>query len=147
MDFDIAVKMMIYELTAERAEIPNSTEVSNELGVQPAEVEDVFERLCASRLLVLEPGDRSKIRMAPPFSGIETPFRVEANGKSYYANCVWDAFGIAAAFNLDAIIHASDGFTDEPLILEVRDSKPIKSDYIAHFAIPAAQWWENIIYT
>ena len=85
--------------------------------------------------------------MAPPFSGIETSFRVEAGNKSYYANCVWDAFGIAAALQENAIIHSTDGFTREPLTLEVKDHQPIASNYLAHFAVPAAQWWEDIIYT
>ena len=67
MDFDIAVKMAIYKLTAKRGKIPNSTEVSNDLGVSNEDVKDAFERLYALRLLVLEPDDRSKIRMAPPF--------------------------------------------------------------------------------
>lgn len=147
MDFDITVKMTIYKLTAKRGNIPNSTEVSNELGVSNEEVIDALERLYALRLLVLEPDDRSKIRMAPPFSGIETPFRVEVEGKPYYANCVWDAFGIAAALNKDAIIFSADGFTEDPLLLEVKDNKPKKSRYVAHFSVPAAHWWDDIIYT
>jgi hypothetical protein len=147
MDFDITVKMAIYKLTAKRGKIPNSTEVSNELGVSNEDVKDAFERLYALRLLVLEPDDRSKIRMAPPFSGIETSFRVEVDGKSYYANCVWDAFGVAAALQRDGIIYTSDGFTNEPLILEINDNKPTNSEYIAHFAVPAAHWWDDIIYT
>jgi len=119
MDFDIAVKMAIYKLTAKRGKIPNSTEVSNDLGVSNEDVKDAFERLYALRLLVLEPDDRSKIRMAPPFSGIETPFRVEVDRKSYFANCVWDAFGVAAALQRDRIIYTSDGFINDPLILEI----------------------------
>jgi hypothetical protein len=147
MNIDITVKMAIYNLTAKRAKIPNSREVSNELGVLNEEVIDAFECLYALRLLVLEPDDRSKIRMAPPFSGIESPFRVEVEGISYYANCVWDAFGIAAALNKDAIIFSADGFTEDPLLLEVKDNKLKKSRYVAHFLVPAAHWWDDIIYT
>jgi hypothetical protein len=29
--------------------------------------------------------------MAPPFSGVLTPHRVEVRGQSYRANCAWDA--------------------------------------------------------
>ena len=35
-----------------------------------------FDRLHRRRLLVPEPGTPSQIRMAPPFSGVETSFRV-----------------------------------------------------------------------
>jgi len=35
--------------------------------------------------------------MAPPFSGVETAFPAEVQGRRYYANCVWDALGVPAA--------------------------------------------------
>ena len=45
----------------------------------------------------------------PNSSEISLRIDVEANGKQYYANCVWDAYGIAAALHCDAISRASDG--------------------------------------
>ena len=85
--------------------------------------------------------------MAPPFSGVPTKFPVEANGKQYYANCVWDAYGIAAALHCDAISRASDGHTGEPLTLEVKNGRPILKPYVAHFAVPAAHWWDDLVFT
>ena len=85
--------------------------------------------------------------MAPPFSGIATAFPVEANGKDYFANCVWDAYGIAAALHCDIVSRASDGHTGEPLTLEVKNGQPILKPYVAHFAVPAAHWWDNLIFT
>jgi hypothetical protein len=32
--------------------------------------------------------------MLNPFSAVETPHRVEAGGRSWFANCAWDALGI-----------------------------------------------------
>ena len=85
--------------------------------------------------------------MAPPFSGVPTAFPVEANGKQYYANCVWDAYGIAAALHCDAISRASDGYTGEPLALEVKAGAPVLKPYVAHFMVPAAHWWDDLIFT
>ena len=85
--------------------------------------------------------------MAPPFSGIATSFPVEANDKRYHANCVWDAYGIAAALHADAIIPASDGHTGEPLTLEVKNGQPVLHPYVAHFAVAAAHWWDDIVFT
>ncbi len=147
MEFDTEVKLKIYEMTAQNAKIPVAAEVASELGVPREHVEDAFEQLYTKRLIVPEPGDRSRIRMAPPFSGIETTFLVEVGTKSYYANCVWDAFGIPAALHKDGIIHAVDGLTGERLQLEIKGGKPTPSDYVAHFAVPAAHWWDDIVYT
>jgi hypothetical protein len=147
MDFETKVKLTIYKMIAQDAAIPNSASVATNLNAPEDEIRAVFQELAAKRLLVLEPGKPTKIRMAPPFSGIETSFRVEVNKKSYYANCVWDAFGIAAALQQDGIIYSLDGFTREPLLLEVKDNQPINSSYLAHFAVPAAHWWDDIIHT
>ena len=147
MDFDTAVKLNIYETIAQTTQPPSSAEVAQALSISRKEVEAAFDRLHKKRLLVPEPGDLSRIRMAPPFSGIETPFRVRVQGKVYYANCAWDALGIPAALHEDGEIEASDGQTGEPLTLTVKDGKPRPQACAIHFAVPAARWWENIIYT
>ena len=146
-DPDTTVKMTIYRSIAETGSVPDAAQVAAASGLPQAEVLSSFARLHARRLLVPEPGDPSRIRMAPPFSGIPTAFPVDAMGKRYYANCVWDAYGIPAALHADAVIPAADAFTGEPLTLEVRDGKPILLPYVAHFAVPAARWWEDIVFT
>ena len=132
---------------AESGVAPTSAEVAAVTDVEEVDVRAAFTHLHANRLLVPEPGDPSRIRMAPPFSGVVTAFPVHAQGKRYYANCVWDAFGVAAALHTDAVIPASDGFTGEPLMLEVKDAQPVAQPYVAHFAVPAAHWWDDIIHT
>ena len=147
MDFDTAVKMNIYKTIARTTQAPTSADVAKALSTSPEEVEAALERLHKKRLLVPEPGDPSRIRMAPPFSGVETSFRVKVQEKIYYANCVWDALGIAAALHADAIIEASDGQSGEPMVLEVRNGQPVPQSSVIHFALPAAHWWDDILYT
>ena len=144
---DTRIKLALYGLIAETGEVPDSHTVAVQFGVGEPEIRTAFERLRAQRLLVLEPGDPSRIRMAPPFSGIPTGFVVHARGQSYYANCVWDAYGIAAALRSDAEIEAFDGHTGEAMALAVRDGQAVETPGIAHFAVPAARWWEDIVFT
>jgi hypothetical protein len=147
MDFDTSVKLKLYAIIAETASMPIAADIAAALKVPVERVVAAFQRLHQKRLLVPEPGDPTRIRMAPPFSGIETPFLVKTGGKAYYANCVWDALGIPAALHQDALIDASDGHTGEPMVLEVREGNPAPQDCAIHFAVPAARWWEDIIYT
>ncbi len=146
-DVDTRVKLALYQITAKTGAIPNASEVARNSDMDEVEVIEAFARLHTKRLLLPEPGDPSRIRMAPPFSGIATNFPVEANGKRYFANCVWDAYGIAAALHADAVSHASDGHTGEPLVLEVRNGRPVLKQYVAHFAVPAAHWWDDLVFT
>jgi hypothetical protein len=141
------MKLAIYEMTAETGRVPNSSEISRKIDIDETEVLAAFAHLHSQRLLVPEPGDPSRIRMAPPFSGVPTSFPVEANGKRYYANCVWDAYGVAAALHVDAVIRGSDGHTGQALILEVKNNQPVLKPFVAHFAVPAAHWWDDIVFT
>ena len=147
MDLDTAVKLKIYETIALTTHAPTAKDVAAALQLPLADAEAAFESLHNRRLLVPEPGDPSRIRMAPPFSGTETPFRVRVQGKLYFANCAWDAFGIPAALHQDAFIEAADGFSDEPIRLEIKDGQPVSQPCVIHFAVPAAKWWEDIIFT
>ncbi len=147
IDFDTSVKLAIYRTIAETAAVPSAAETARQTGATPSDVVAAFARLHAKRLLVPEPDDPSRIRMAPPFSGVETPFPVQVHGRRYYANCIWDALGVAAALHADAVIPASDAFTGEPLTLEVKNDRPVPCMCVIHFAVPAARWWEDIIYT
>lgn len=147
MEFETTVKLNIYETIAGTTHIPNTLEVAQALDAPLEEVQAAFEGLHKKRLLVPEPGDPSRIRMAPPFSGIETPFRVTVGEKNYYGNCAWDALGIAAALHADASVHTADAHSGEPIALEVRKGQPVPQPCVIHFAVPAARWWEDILYT
>lgn len=146
MELEAAVKLHIYETIARTTRAPTAVEVGAATGSPVADVEEALENLFRKRLLVLEPGT-SRIRMAPPFSAVETPFRVVVNGKSYFANCVWDALGVAAALHRDADVEARCGDCGETMSLQVRGGEPIARDCVIHFAVPAAHWWDDIIYT
>ena len=146
-DFDATLKLQIYEITVRDSKIPTSHEIALAMGAGVREVEAGLARLHAKRLIVPEPGESSRIRMAPPFSGVKTPFMVRVGKKSYYANCVWDALGVSAALHCDAIVDASDAHTGEQITLEVKEQKPLPHSAVSHFAVPAALWWQDIIYT
>lgn len=147
MDLDTTVKLNIYATLAQTTQPPTTFEVAKALQVPLADVTAAFERLHQKRLLVPEPGDPSRIRMAPPFSGTPTPFRVWVGDKAYYANCAWDALGILAALHQDGVVEAADAHTQEAMRLEVHGGQPLPEPCVIHFAVPAARWWEDIIYT
>jgi alkylmercury lyase-like protein len=147
MDFDTSVKLKIYEMVARTGRMPASVDIALLIGSSIADVEQAFQQLYEKRLLVLEPGTLSRIRMAPPFSGIETQHHVKIEAKLYFANCAWDAFGIAAALKQDADIESTCADCGETLTFQIREEKPLPQEGVVHFAVPAAQWWRDIIYT
>ena len=146
MPTDPELRQHVYALTVERGRPPLSSEVAAALGIPPEEALAAFGRLRALRLLYLA-RDSGEIVMAPPFSAAPTPFLVKTGRGSYFANCVWDSYGIAAALDADATIEASCGCCAEPMELGIEAGRPLPVRGTAHFAVPAAHWWDDLPYT
>ena len=152
MDVLTSVKLAIYDHFLETTDAPALDDVAQKLGLAVDDVQNAFDELHTRRLLVPEPGDRSRIRMAPPFSAIPTSFKVHVNGqrfdnRRYDANCVWDGLGILAALHSDGMVRARDAHSREAMTLVIRHGEPKPTPCVIHFAVPAAHWWDDIIYT
>ena len=89
----------------------------------------------------------AEIRMANPFSAVPTAYRVRAAGRWWYANCAWDAFGVSAALHTDGRIESSCPDCGEPIAVGVVGEKPDRADLLYHCLLPAARWWDDIIFT
>ena len=146
MEFDIQVKLAVYRHFAEMGRRPSPGEVADRVGSNVESVIDAYQRLRAQRLLVLE-ADDSSIRMASPFSGVPTQHVVEAGGIQYFANCAWDALGVPAALHKPGTVHSRCEQSGEPLHLDVGLQGPRPSSWLFHCLVPAAKWWEDIVFT
>ncbi len=149
---DSAVRRFVYERMMESASAPSMAAVAAALAVPANLVRDAFRRLAAGHILVLQK-DTGEVLMANPFSAVPTPFLAEADGRTYFGNCIWDVLGIPALLKRDATIRASCGDCGTAMTLRVRGGALERGEGvpagggIAHFALPAARWWDNIVYT
>jgi hypothetical protein len=85
--------------------------------------------------------------MLNPFSAVPTAYRVEARGRWWYGNCAWDAFGIPAALGADATIETSCPDCGDPLRVEVAGAATDRPELVFHCLVPAARWWDDIVFT
>ena len=146
MDFDTAVKQRVYQHFASTGSAPTAYQLADQLSCSSHDIRDAFVRLQRSRVLLLE-RNRETLRMAPPFSAIPTPHRVAIGQQQYFANCAWDALGIAAALHREAVVHSSCGQSGAPLRLEIGLDGAEPSDWLFHCQVPAARWWEDLVFT
>ena len=144
-DFDNAVRRHVYDRVMQVGLPPTITETSAALARSPDDVGDSFRRLADGHILVLQK-QSGEILMANPFSAVPTPFLVKAGGRAYYGNCIWDAMGIPAMLRQDAVIEASCGCCSTAMNLTVTNGSIGEAHGIAHFAIPAAHWWDDIVF-
>ena len=145
-ELDRAVRMHIYYHFAAQGRPPTTRETAQALNEPDAAIQAAYQRLADAHLMVLESGSL-EVRMANPLSAVPTPFRVETLGRSWYGNCVWDALGVIAMFGGDGRVIAECGDCGEPLELVVQKGALVHGEGLIHFSLPAAKWWDDIIYT
>jgi hypothetical protein len=146
MEFDTNVRLAVYRHFASTGQAPSLVTVAAQIACSEDDVRAAFARLRARRVLLLEP-DGETIRMAPPFSGVPTPHTVGVGRQTYFANCAWDALGIPAALHQTAMVHSSCGHSSAPLRLSVSLDGPEPSPWVFHCQVPAARWWEDLVFT
>ena len=142
---DIDLRNATYRRFVELGRAPSAAEVAAETGAPEDAVRAGWRRLHDAHALVLD--GAGEIAMANPFAARPTPFRVEAAGRSWFANCAWDAFGISAALGVDSTIHTECADCAAPLDIAVRGGRPDDTDLVFHVLVPAASWWDDIGYT
>lgn len=146
-ELDLRIRNYIYGSFVRDGRAQTPSETAAALGLEPDEAQQAYRRLHDAHALVLKPG-WTEIRMLNPFSAVETTHRVEAGGRSWFANCAWDALGIPAALHADGRIESACPDCGEPLELEVRDGELVRSaDLLVHFVVPARRWWDDIGFT
>lgn len=164
----------VYNHFADTAYPPSVGGTARHLNISTEEASGLYRELHNRHALFLEPGTLT-IRMANPFSGIPTDFKVFANGKTYFANCAWDMLGIPAALQSDAIIEAVCTESNDRVQLEVRagqiqaragacpdgssvvhrvEGSPggdgqsnLADDLKIHYLVPFARWYDDLVFT
>jgi hypothetical protein len=143
--YDRKVRLHVYDHFIKSGRAPTLAEAAEALTSAASEVQAAYQRLADGKALVLQ--GNGDILMAEPFSAVPTPFVVESGKRSWWANCIWDALGVPAMLKEDARILTSCGCCGDVMTLEVKEKKLLDSSGVAHFAIPARDWWKNVVFT
>ena len=138
---DLALRRRTYAFLVEHGRGPTPAELG-----EPEEILAGWRRLHDEHALVLNPAT-DELRMLNPFSAVPTAYRVQAGGRWWYGNCAWDALGVCAALHEDGRLETSCPDCGEPLAVEVRDERPDDPTLLFHCLVPAARWWDDIVFT
>jgi len=142
---DLDMRRLVYDRAIEQRKIPTVAALAKTARVSESDARSSLQRLAEAHMLVLQP-ENGEVLMANPFSAVPTPFVVTTHAGSWYGNCIWDGMGIAAMLDSDAIIETSCGCCGTALSLEVPRECRDDDKRVAHFAIPAARWWDDIVF-
>lgn len=151
-------RAFIFNHFADTTHPPSVEETAQRFNINNEEAGELYKELHNRHAFFLEPNTLT-IRMANPFSGIPTDFRVHANGKTYFANCAWDMLGVPAALHCDAVIDAVFTESNDSVQLEIKngniyalDGVPAAEDgdgssLLVHFPLPFARWYDDLVFT
>jgi hypothetical protein len=142
----LAIRNLTYGMFVELGRAPVAAEVAEAAQIPRGELEAIWRELHDAHALVLNTA-KTELRMANPFSAVPTAHRVQAAGRWWYANCAWDALGICAALQVDGRVETSCPDCGEAIALEVRDERVDDESPLFHCLVPAAHWWDDIVFT
>lgn len=149
------VRHFVYNRFADTTHPPSVNDTAEHFNISNEEAGELYRELHNRHAFFLEP-ETLTIRMANPFSGIPTDFKVHANGKTYYANCAWDMLGIPAALHADAVIEAVCTESNDSVRLAIKNGNIAQdialenggsSSLLVHFPLPFARWYDDLAFT
>ena len=146
MDRASELRRLIYDRTLTTGIPPAVAELAAASGLDLADVRNGLQPLAAGRIVVLQPGS-GELLMVPPFSAVPTPFVVESPRHSSFANCAWDALGVAVMLCQPVEVVTACGCCGESMRLDVSPDAAPNGTGVIHFAVPARRWWDDIVFT
>jgi hypothetical protein len=123
---------------------PTNDELAGKMEISSEKVEELLGLLSEMHGIVLHPYAR-KPWVVHPFSLTPTLNWVESDQMSWWAPCIWCAFGIAHLVGGNVVIHSRLGAEGETIRIQVRDGYPEEPQpLVVHFAIAPSQAWRNV---
>lgn len=148
--FNNRVRIHLYEMFVQSGQCPSKKAIAADLHCDVTQVAEAFAELAAAHMLVLQP-DSGEVLMANPLSAVPTAFVVKTATagatRSWYGNCIWDGLGVISMLHTDGRVIASCGCCGESMTVFV-EKGVVSCDPsgLVHFALPARQWWDDIVF-
>jgi hypothetical protein len=143
---DAAFRHALYHFIVTRGHVPKLRELAAALSDSPKAARAALQRLARLHILVLQERTAEILRAAP-FWAVPTAFHVQSGKHAWWASCIWDALAIPAMLRRDASITTACACCDSAMQLTVRKGHLLGARGVIHFAVPAARWYENIVFT
>jgi ribonuclease HI len=140
-----AVRLFVYQHFVKTTRAPDLATIAAAVKRTPDAVTSALKRLAELRALVLAPATVN-IWMAHPFSAVPTAYPVAIAGRTYWANCAWDAAGVLSLAGADGESRTQCADCGQELTMTVRDGR-VHGDGVVHYAIPPKRFWDNVAYT
>lgn len=141
------IRLSIYTSLASTGRAPETAALAATLEADQDEIEAGLRQLAAARHLALDADGR--VALAHPFSTIDLGFSVKGARTLWWGGCIWDSFAIPHLVpgEPDVLVATTcQGCGHAHAWVVGRDGTP-EGDQVAHFLVPAAHMWDDVIFT
>jgi hypothetical protein len=141
------LRLAVYRGFAETGRAPSHEELGARLGLAPAQVADGLEALATLRHVVLDAN--GGIVMAHPFSARPLGFAVMGAATLWWGGCAWDAFALPHLVpdEREVLVSTRCPGCGAALAWVVERERPPAGDEVAHFLVPVAYMWDDVVHT
>lgn len=142
---DEAVRVALYRGFAATGACPAPAELRAASGVD--DVAGALTRLAAARHLALD-GDGAVV-MAHPFTTRNLGFSVMGRSTLWWGGCAWDSFALPHLLpeEPEVLVATRCPGCGAPHALVVAAAEPPAGDLVAHFLVPMARCWDDVVHT
>jgi hypothetical protein len=141
------VRLAVYRGFAADGRAPSREALAEAAELSADAVEGALRTLAGTRHVVLNAS--GAIVMAHPFASIDLHFSVKGRRTIWWGGCAWDSFAIP---NLvpgepEVLVATTCAGCGRAHAWVVRSDGPPEGDQLAHFLVPAAQVWDDVVHT
>ena len=142
-----ALRLTIYHSFADDGRAPGPDALALQLGAPPSVIGAGLQELARQRHVVLDP--QGRIVMAHPFAAIPLGFAVMGTTTLWWGGCAWDSFALPHLLpaNAPVLVATRCPACSHPLAWNVGTDTPPPGDQVAHFLVPAAHIWDDVVHT
>lgn len=141
------LRLAVYHAFASTGRAPSAAHMAHELAVSRFEIESGLRELHSARHLVLS--EQGEIVMAHPFSAVPLGFSVMGRDTLWWGGCSWDSFALPHLLPAEGAVLVATRCPacSRPHAWNVSATEPPPGDQVAHFLVPAARMWDNVVHT
>ena len=142
-----ALRVAVYEGFAHDGRAPHVTTLAARFGVGDDAIARGLSVLDDARHLVL--GESGEIVMAHPFASIPLGFSVMGASTLWWGGCCWDSFAVPHLVPSEpsVLVATTCPGCGAALAWTVNRDGPPSGDEVAHFLVPAAHMWDDVVHT
>src|SRR4051794_8889992 len=147
MQRDESLRVLLYDVFARTGTPPARAHLAAQLGLDEADVAAGLRRLAAERHVVLDADER--IIMAHPFSAVPLGFSAMGARTLWWGGCAWDSFALPHLLPWEdrVLVATRCPACRRPLAFDVGTDTPPEGNEVAHFLVPAARMWDDVVHT